>query len=139
MGAKVSNSFRARYPERLRSLTLGGYGWPWRGERRTLAESRANLEQRDVLPGNDLQALAAVNVGTYELMPSAESLQANQIPTLAIIGTADEVVPASDVETLRATMANLQFTQIPGTHAGPDGAPYKPVFAEKLIDFLDRH
>jgi hypothetical protein len=36
-------------------------------------------------------------------------------------------------------MAHLEMTIIPGTHAGPDGAPYKPVFAEKLLGFLNEH
>ena len=37
------------------------------------------------------------------------------------------------------TMANLEMAVIPGTHAGPDGAPYKPIFGEKLIEFLGKH
>jgi hypothetical protein len=36
-------------------------------------------------------------------------------------------------------MANLEFVVMPGTHAGPDGAPYKPQYAEELIAFLARH
>jgi len=139
MGGKVSNTFRATYPERLLTITLAGYGWPWQAQKVTLEESLVNLQQRTVLPGNDLQALAAVSVGMADLMPGEDDLRTNTVPAFAIIGDKDEVVPAADVVTLRETMADLEFVEIPGAHFGPDGAPYKPVFAEKLIDFLNRH
>ena len=136
MGGKVANSFRAAYPDRLLSVTLGGYGWPWRSTQTSYASARERLDRRPVLPGNDLDALAAVSVGMYDLHVSEESLKNNQVPALAIIGDKDEVVSKEDFETLVATMANLQAKVIPGTHAGPDGAPYKPIFAEKLVSFL---
>ncbi len=139
MGAKVSNTFRATYPERLLTITLGGYGWPWQGEKISLDESRARMESRTILPGNDVDALAAVSVGTYDLTPTEENLRLNIVPAFAIIGDKDEVVSAQDFATLRDTMANLEVVVIPGTHAGPDGAPYKPVFAEYLLNFLSRH
>jgi len=139
MGAKVSNTFRATYPERLLTITLGGYGWPWQGAKTSLDESRARMQSRTILPGNDVDALAAVSVGTYELTPTEENLRLNMVPAFAIIGDKDEVVSAQDFATLRDTMANLEVVVIPGTHAGPDGAPYKPVFAENLLNFLSRH
>jgi pimeloyl-ACP methyl ester carboxylesterase len=139
MGAKVSNTFRATYPERLLTITLGGYGWPWQGAKISLDESRARMQSRTILPGNDVDALAAVSVGTYELTPTEENLRLNMVPAFAIIGDKDEVVSAQDFATLRDTMANLEVVVIPGTHAGADGAPYKPVFAENLLNFLSRH
>lgn len=139
MGGRVANAFRAHYPGRLHTVTLGGYGWPWRSPRVTLEESRADMAERDVLPGNDLDALAAVRVGGYQLETSEQDLRANDVPALAIIGDNDEVVPPADRETLRTTMSNLEMVVIPGTHAGPDGAPYKPIFAKELIGFLARH
>jgi pimeloyl-ACP methyl ester carboxylesterase len=139
MGAKVSNTFRATYPERLLTITLGGYGWPWQGAKISLDESLARMQSRTILPGNDVDALAAVSVGTYELTPTEENLRLNMVPAFAIIGDKDEVVSAQDFATLRDTMANLEVVVIPGTHAGPDGAPYKPVFAENLLTFLSRH
>jgi hypothetical protein len=36
-------------------------------------------------------------------------------------------------------MANLEAKDMPGTHAGPDGAPYKAQFAAELIGFLAKH
>ena len=63
MGAKIANSFRTRHPDRLISLVLGGYGWPWQSPPVSLHEARANMENRTVLPGNDLDALAAYQAG----------------------------------------------------------------------------
>lgn len=139
MGGKVSNMFRSKYPERLLTITLGGYGWPWQSPKLTLEESGMRLQQRTLLPGNDLQALAAVSVGMYDLTPTERNLRANEVPAFAIIGDKDEVVSAENFSTLKDTMSNLEVTVIPGTHAGPDGAPYKPIFAEKLVNFLDKH
>lgn len=139
MGARVSNTFRMMYPERLRTITLGGYGWPWRGSKVTLEEAKKRIRSRSVLPGNDLDALAAVSVGSYELVPSEESMRSNSIPAFGIIGDKDEVISSDNLQTFRKTMANLEMEIIPGTHAGPDGAPYKAIFSEKIIAFLAKH
>ena len=139
MGAKVTNTFRDRYPDRLITVALGGYGWPWQSPKMTLEQSKARLKDATVLPGNDLQALAAVRVGMFDLVPSMQSLQSNQIPAFAIIGDRDQAVPLKDQDKLERTMTNLRMLVVPGTHAGPDGAPYKPRFAEELIQFLDEH
>jgi pimeloyl-ACP methyl ester carboxylesterase len=139
MGAKVANTFRAAYPERLLSLTLGGYGWPWRAADVTVEQAEIQLQSDFVLPGNDLRALAAVRAATNDLIPDEESLASNSTPAFSLVGTADTVVSRSDLDTLRATMANLESKDMPGTHAGPDGAPYKPQFAAELIRFLAKH
>lgn len=141
MGARVSSAFLVSYPERLRTITLGGFGWPWQSAATTTEAALATLSGDNVLPGNDLRALAAVRAGGSGgvLTPDEAVLENNTIPALAIIGDKDEVVPAGRFELLGETMANLESVVIPGTHAGPDGAPYKPVFAAALIDFLDRH
>jgi pimeloyl-ACP methyl ester carboxylesterase len=137
MGAKVSATFLAAYPTRVRSIVLGGYGWPWRTSRQTIEQANERLKTRTVLPGNDIQALAAVSVGMYDLTPSESVLKSNQVPAIAIIGDNDAAVPVTDRDTLAETMANLELVIIPGTHAGPDGAPYKPVYVEKMLGFLD--
>jgi pimeloyl-ACP methyl ester carboxylesterase len=139
MGARVSSTFRSKYADRLLTITLGGYGWPWQGSRVTLAESKERMKNRTVLPGNDKEALAAVSVGSYELVPSEESMRSNTVPAFGIIGDKDEVISSDNLQTFRETMANLEMEIIPGTHAGPDGAPYKPIYAEKLIAFLAKH
>jgi pimeloyl-ACP methyl ester carboxylesterase len=139
MGAKVANTFRSLHEDRLFTITLGGYGWPWQSAAVTLAEAEERLKSRPVLPGNDLRALAAVTVGSNELMPSEESLRGNTVPAFAIIGDKDEVVSAENFKTFKEKMANLDFVILPGTHAGPDGVPYKPQFADELIAFLQKH
>lgn len=139
MGAKVANTFRSLHADRLLTITLGGYGWPWQSDKVTLEQARERLTSRSVMPGNDLEALAAVTVGSNELTPPEESLKSNTVPAFAIIGDKDEVVSSSDFKTLTVTMANLESVIIPGTHAGPDGAPYKPVFAAEVISFLAKH
>ena len=139
MGGAVANTFRSKYPERLLTVSLGGYGWPWRSPPVSLADAEASLRERTLLPGNDLQALAAVRTGMHQLSPDRQSMIGNTVPAFAIIGDKDEVVPAADQASLRETMARLESMTIPGTHAGPDGALYKPEFAAGLIDFLNRH
>lgn len=136
MGGKVAASFHAAHPERLLSIALCGYGWPWRNPEVTLDEARARLAERAVLPGNDLEALAAVSVGLPGLTPAEASLRSNTLPAIAIIGDRDEVVSAPDLATLADTMAGIEVVAIPGTHAGPEGAPYTPRFAAELIRFL---
>ena len=141
MGARVSSGFLVAYPERLLTITLGGFGWPWESRVTTTQEALAALSEATVLPGNDLRALAAVRAGGSGdvLTPGAQVLRENDVPALAIIGDRDEVVPPGKFDSLAETMANLVTVVISGTHAGPDGAPYKPIFAEKLIEFLARH
>jgi pimeloyl-ACP methyl ester carboxylesterase len=137
MGAKVAATFRVQYPERLLSVTLGGYGWPWQSAAVTIDAARARLANRTVLPGNDLEALAAVSTGMHRLTPAEAAVRDNTVPVLAIVGDSDEVVPRSDYDTLVATMPLITSVIIPGTHAGPDGAPYKPVFAREILAFLE--
>jgi len=139
MGAKIANTFRARHPQRVVTLTLGGYGWPWRGQAVTLEESRENLAQRTFGPGNDVDALAAYRVVSNDLVPGEDELRANRIPTLSIVGTEDTAVSRDDVRTLRATMAHVEAVDMPGTHAGPDGALYKPEFGDEVISFIRRN
>lgn len=52
MGGKVANTFRAQHPERLLSITLGGYGWPWQSQETTLAE--AQLRGTGLVAGSGL-------------------------------------------------------------------------------------
>ncbi len=66
-------------------------------------------------------------------------MRSNSVPAFGIIGDKDEVISSENLQTFEETMANLEMVIIPGTHAGPDGAPYKPIYAEKLIAFLAKH
>lgn len=141
MGARIANTFRSRHPQRVITLTLGGYGWPWRGPAVTLEESRKNLVQRPPMPGNDLDALAAYGVTSDDLVPGEKELRGNSIPTLSIVGTEDTVVMrgGDQVKSLRETMANVEAVDMPGTHAGPDGVLYKAAFADEVVAFIRRN
>lgn len=139
MGGKIANTFRARHPERLISLTLGGYGWPWKARDTSYEKALANMGRRQILPGNDISALAACSVLSNELVPAAEDLRANNIPVLSLVGTEDEVVPRSEVESLRQTMSAVQSVDMPGTHAGAEAALYKSQFGREIITFLGQH
>jgi len=139
MGSKVANTFRSLYPDRLYTITLGGYGWPWRSRKMTYTEAESGLANRMILPGNDIKALAAVSMTMHELMPSENNLRTNTVPAFGIIGDQDTVVSTGDFETFSATMTELQVVTIPGTHAGTDGAPYKPRYAEEILRFLAAH
>lgn len=139
MGGKIANAFRARHPDRLLTLTLGGYGWPWEGPDLGYEEALASMNNREVLPGNDLRALAAYSVRSNELVPPAEDLRANRVPVLSLVGTEDEAVPRGAVEMLRQTMSAVTAVDMPGTHAGPDGALYKAQFSDEIIAFLQQH
>ena len=138
MGAKIANTFRARHPDRLTSLTLGGYGWPWQGPTPLYADALAAMRKRTLPPGNEPEALAAYRVASAELLPGEENLRANRIPTLSIVGTEDAAVPADDLRTLRTTMARVTAVDMPGTHAGTDGVLYKAEFAEAVVEFIRR-
>jgi len=139
MGSKVSNTFRHHYPERLHTVILGGYGWPWSSPKVSYAEAQARLATRTILPGNNRDALAAVTVGMNVLTPTEVSLRENAVPSFAIIGADDEVVARHEFDTLKSTMSNLDTLIIPGTHAGPDGALYKPRYANEILEFLRRY
>lgn len=136
MGGKIANTFRSRHPDRLLTLTLGGYGWPWQSAPTTLGEARASLERRTVLPGNDLDALAAYLVTSGELVSDETDLRGNSIPTLSIVGTEDQAVPRQAVVMLRETMSEVTALDMPGTHAGEDGALYKTQFGQEIIAFI---
>ncbi len=139
MGSKVANTFRSRYPDRLHTTILGGYGWPWQSPQITYAAAQKSLAERAVLPGNDLDALAAVRLGMNILSPTEDNLRRNSVPSLAIIGDRDTVAPREDFNTLNRIMGNLTAVTIPGTHAGPEGALYKPRYATEILAFLQHH
>lgn len=139
MGGKIANTFRARHPQRVITLTLGGYGWPWRGQDFTLEEARNSMTRRTLMPGNDVDALAAYRVVSNDLVPSEENLRENKIPTLSIVGTEDGAVSRDSLKSLRETMAHVEAVDMPGTHAGPEGALYKAEFGDNVVSFIRKN
>lgn len=83
---------------------------------------------------NDPEVLAAMMRSLLQLSRiPADSLRANKVPTLALVGEHDPRV--EEVERLAGVMANLEVIEIPGaTHATS-----VRLAAEDLLTFLDKH
>ena len=81
-------------------------------------------------------AIAAVVRGFPDIdSHTAESLGANQVPTLAMVGDQDAL--ARDVRAMGAVMSNLEVLELGGAnHLTAQGDPR---FLEKLLAFLDEH
>ena len=160
MGGLITNRFRADHPDRLLSATLGGFGWmnadsPL-ADANGLADSIAASDLGPLLaaltPGApapppqrraattsaipNAAAIAAVVRGFPDIdSHTAESLGANQVPTLAMVGDQDAL--ARDVRAMGAVMSNLEVLELGGAnHLTAQGDPR---FLEKLLAFLDEH
>ncbi len=163
MGGLVTNRFRAEHPERLMSATMGGFGWmngdsPL-ADTTALADSLAGSDLGPLLsaltPGapalpeqqrtamntavfatNDPRAIAAAVRGFRAIdNHTAESLGANQVPSLALVGDQDALV--RDVRAMKEVMANLEVVELAG--ANHLTAQVDPRFLERLLAFLDEH
>ena len=160
MGGLITNRFRGDHPDRLLSATLGGFGWmnadsPL-ADANGLADSIAASDLGPLLaaltPGApapppqrraattsaipNAAAIAAVVRGFPDIdSHTAESLGANQVPTLAMVGDQDAL--ARDVRAMSAVMSNLEVLELGGAnHLTAQGDPR---FLEKLLAFLDEH
>lgn len=164
MGAVITSILLTDYPERVRTATIGGFGWE-EGDAalRRRIETAESLEagrgvgpavQALTPPGeqaavrgqmeainkwfldrNDPLALAAIARGNAALRPSAEKLRANRLPALAIVGELDPL--RASVEKLASTMTNLRVVIVPG--ANHMFAVRRPEFLAALKDFLVAH
>lgn len=136
MGAKVANAFRVAYPQRILTVTLGGYGWPWASPEIDIDAARRSLIDRPLMPGNDLDAIAAMLAAASELDLTQQDIESNALPVLSIVADADEVVPRADVLRLRRLMPGVVAVDVSGTHAGPLGGLYSAGFSAAIIDFI---
>jgi pimeloyl-ACP methyl ester carboxylesterase len=93
-----------------------------------IAERNARM-----LEGNDPKALAAVMRGWETFAVPEESLKANTVPALAIIGSEDPIKPKTD--RLKAVMKGLDVRIIEGAD---HGALAHPSFVQEVVHFLDR-
>jgi pimeloyl-ACP methyl ester carboxylesterase len=164
MGAVLTAKLLVTHPDRCLSATLGGPGGLRDGvDTSFYDELAASLDQGKGLgllivrltpPGkpkptdaeietinaillamNDPKALAAVVRGFKELTISWEKLEANQVPTLALIGEEDPL--KKGVDQLRGRMANLTITVVKGAdHRTAFG---RPEFIKTLQEFLAKH
>jgi pimeloyl-ACP methyl ester carboxylesterase len=93
-----------------------------------IAERNARM-----LEGNDPKALAAVMRGWETFAVSEESLKANTVPALAIVGSEDPIRPKTD--RLKGVMRGLEVRVIEGAD---HGALADPRFVQEVVHFLDR-
>ncbi len=165
MGGFMTNYLVNHHPERVVTATLGGAGWSKANDERTefmslLADSLENgkgigplIEQltpanrpkpqpqeiefvnKMVMANNDPKALAACIRGLRGVTVTATQLQANQVPTLALIGSDDPLKVG--VDELAPVMANLTVEVIEG--ADHMTAFSSPKFIGDLELFLEAH
>ncbi len=88
-----------------------------------------------ILSTNDPKALAAVARGFKELMVPWDKLEANKIPTLALIGENDPL--KKGVDELKGKMANVRISVV--KDADHMTALSKPDFVKSLREFLAEH
>jgi pimeloyl-ACP methyl ester carboxylesterase len=164
MGAIITAKLLATHPDRFLTATLGGHGGLREGADTSFYDKLADsLEQgkgmglmiaRLTPPGqppptdeqiktinamllatNDPKALAAVARSFKELAVSWDKLEANQVPTLALIGEQDPL--KAGVDELKGKMAHLTITVIKSAdHRSAFG---KSEFIETLQKFLAEH
>ena len=98
-------------------------------------ESQVKTISALLLAANDPKALAAVARGFKELTVTWDQLQANTVPTLALIGDQDPL--KEGVDELKGKMANLTITVV--KDADHRSAPKQPDFIKTLQEFLAAH
>lgn len=84
---------------------------------------------------NDVLALAGAARGMAQLTVTQEQLEANTIPTLAIVGGADPI--KTGVEAMAEVMANLEVVVVEG--ANHLSCFRTDTFRESLLEFLAKH
>jgi pimeloyl-ACP methyl ester carboxylesterase len=161
MGAIITEKLLVTHPERFLSATLGGHGGIREGadprfyeqmaedldqgkgltlllERLTpVGKPKLTTEQMRfvnamLLTGNDPKALAAVARGFKGLAVPWDKLEANRVPTLALVGELDPV--KKGVDELKGRMGNLTITVIKDADHG--SAFGRQEFLKALQDFL---
>jgi pimeloyl-ACP methyl ester carboxylesterase len=98
-------------------------------------EEQMRVMNEMVMLMNDPKALAAVIRGMQGLSVDEESLRANKVPTLALIGDADPL--KEGVDALAQVMPNLEVVVI--EEADHMSAPSRPKFINELKEFLAAH
>jgi pimeloyl-ACP methyl ester carboxylesterase len=164
MGGVITAKLLVTHPDRLLSATLGGHGGIKEGADTSFYDKLADsLDQGKglgplitrltppgqpppseeqvkfinamMLANNDAKALAAVARGFKELTVPWNKLEANQVPTLALIGEQDPL--KKGVDELKGRMTNLKITVI--KDADHRSAFGRPEFLKALQDFLAEH
>jgi pimeloyl-ACP methyl ester carboxylesterase len=165
MGAMITAKLLVMHPDRLLTATLGGAGPVRKEDSRpkfvevlsdSLEQGKGITPLIDILTPkgkpkpsedqiktinqffmaiNDNKALAAVVRGWMDLAVTDAELQANRVPTLAVIGELDPL--KTGVDDLRGRLANAKTVVI--ADADHMTAFTRPEFLDSLKTFLEKH
>jgi pimeloyl-ACP methyl ester carboxylesterase len=136
MGGYIAIKMATLYPERIKSLVLGGAGWldaQWDVLESAWEDQANELESEGIDAGdNDPLALAAVLRKEYELRVDEEDFRNWDMPTLAVIGDRDFLLPG--VKALVQAVPHITVEILPGQdHQSALGDPQ---FATAVQGFL---
>jgi pimeloyl-ACP methyl ester carboxylesterase len=158
MGGWIALYLAAEYPDRIRSIVVGGNGWrppgsgppeevrPWLAALEEIAEQggsvtdalwqpgwpEATPEMQAALDADDAGALVAVLRGMGTLDVAAEALQENEIPTLAVVGENDFLRPSADA--LVEIKPNVELVVLPELNHAT--ALFDPGLELAVLEFL---
>jgi pimeloyl-ACP methyl ester carboxylesterase len=165
MGGAITLQLAARYPDRLRTATLGGMGLPRPDGERFYAMLADSLEQgkgfrplilaltpkgqpalseeqikqidANILSHNDVKALAAVmrGSGSKELKLTEEQINGIKLPMLAVVGVSDPL--RAGVDALKKQLPDTKVVVI--DKADHVTAFNRDEFVSAIKDFLDAH
>jgi pimeloyl-ACP methyl ester carboxylesterase len=152
MGGFISSRLLVTYPDRWRSVILGGVGDVILEGARSVevAESIARAMTAEdggksetefargfrlfaERSGNDLQALAAMQRGPRDAF-DASKLRELAMPVMVLVGNADTIIRSAD--RLAATIPGVRYVKLDGDHLTVLG---NPGFKQAMVDFLAEH
>lgn len=136
MGGTLACKFRELYPERLQTVTLGGFGWPHRSRQQPgVKQIQQMLKSRGLTESMDAEALVAYWRKQEDTNCKEASLKTNEVPALILVGEDDSrVMPLA--RSLADTMASSELKVVPGNHPT---AHSSEEFMNYLLEFLIRH
>lgn len=136
MGGYIAIKMATLYPERIKSLVLGGAGWidaQWDVLGPAWEDQANELESESIDDGdNDPLALAAVLRKEYELRVDEEDFRNWHVTTLAVIGDLDFLLPG--VTALVRAVPHITVEILPGQDH--QSALTDPQFATAVQGFL---
>lgn len=161
MGAFLTHKFAATYPERVKSITLGGAGWLRDGvatdtmenistslrtkkslaplflalhpiNAKPLTPAMAETNSKLALLINDVDALAGVAQGMKQLKLSDEEAKKISVPTLCMVGERDPLIMQAKL--LEGVRPKLKMVYLPKAHHM--NTFELPIFRENLLAFL---
>ena len=142
MGTRIMGHLIPSHSDRFLTATFGGFtpSWNWTLEDQEMVEKRSknflnNPNQRLLDAGQDTQALAALVLGFPELVVTKEDLSNFQIPTIAISGSEDWLLPLT-IE-LKEIMPKMKVVVIDGANHGT--AMQRPEFIQAARAFITEH